>query len=65
MRIKKYILLIFVLIISFLMLKDTKYYEGEVSDHFDGKSFFDPSKNREASFYSFLSNKYYDAYIFN
>ncbi|NRB11559.1 MAG: MBL fold metallo-hydrolase [Rickettsiaceae bacterium] len=36
------------------MLKDTKYYEGEVSDHFDGKSFFDPSKNREASFYSFL-----------
>lgn len=32
----------------------TNYYEGKVSDHFDGSRFFDPEINNNKSFGSFL-----------
>jgi len=36
----------------------SEYYEGEVSDHFDGTRFFDPERKQNKNFFSFLKWKF-------
>lgn len=52
-----YILILSIILITlslYMLTNFTKYYDGEMSDHFDGTRFFDPSYKRERGFFDFL-----------
>jgi L-ascorbate metabolism protein UlaG (beta-lactamase superfamily) len=52
----KYFLILALIIISFLYYSFfyAKYYNGQVSDHFDGTRFFDPELSDNKNFFDFL-----------
>ena len=56
MCIYKYIVIFLLIIISFFYfyMGYSKYYHGNISDHFDGTRFFDPELNNEKTFFDFL-----------
>lgn len=52
----KYILLLMIVTIvcSYFLFSHTKYYNGKISDHFDGTRFFDPEFRDNKNFLDFL-----------
>lgn len=54
LRIYKFLLYILFILLLFFLADYTKYYEGEVSDHFDGKRFYDPNFERNSGMFDFF-----------
>lgn len=52
-----FIVLVFCCIAIFVQANHNSYYSGPVSDHFDGKKFFNPGKERKKGFLNFLKWK--------
>lgn len=58
-KIAQYIFLTSIAFLSLIFLLSilsnyTKYYDGDISDHFDGKRFFDPTYERDRGAFDFL-----------
>jgi L-ascorbate metabolism protein UlaG (beta-lactamase superfamily) len=49
-----FILLIAIIFSSYFLFSYSKYYDGKITDHFDGTRFFDPELNNDKSFVDFL-----------
>jgi L-ascorbate metabolism protein UlaG (beta-lactamase superfamily) len=48
------LLIVVILAIAYFLFSYSKYYNGKISDHFDGTRFFDPELDNNKNFFDFL-----------